>query len=34
MLDLSYAAARQLAMLQTGTARVQVEWLTAAPPRA
>ena len=34
ILDLSYAAARQLAMLQTGTARVQVEWLTAAPPRA
>ena len=34
ILDLSYAAARQLAMLQTGTARVQVEWLAAAPPRA
>ena len=34
ILDLSYAAARQLAMLQAGTARVQVEWLTAAPPRA
>ena len=34
ILDLSYAAARQLAMLQTGTAWVQVEWLTAAQPRA
>ena len=34
ILDLSYEAARQLAMLQTGTARVQVEWLAAAPPRA
>ena len=34
ILDLSYEAARQLAMLQTGTTRVQVEWLTAAPPRA
>ena len=33
ILDLSYAAARQLAMLQTGTARVQVEWLAAVPPR-
>ena len=34
ILDLSYEAARQLAMLQTGATRVQVEWLTAAPPRA
>ena len=34
ILDLSYAAARQLAMLQTGTTRVQVEWLVAVSPRA
>jgi rare lipoprotein A len=34
ILDLSYAAARQLDMLQTGTTRVQVEWLAAAAPRA
>jgi rare lipoprotein A len=34
ILDLSYAAARQLDMLHTGTTRVQVEWLTTAPPRA
>ena len=33
ILDLSYEAARQLAMLQTGATRVQVEWLATAPPR-
>jgi rare lipoprotein A len=33
ILDLSYEAARQLDMLQTGTTRVQVEWLPAALPR-
>jgi rare lipoprotein A len=34
ILDLSYEAARRLAMVRTGAARVQVEFLAAAPPFA
>lgn len=34
ILDLSYEAARRLAMVRTGAARVQVEFLAASPPFA
>ncbi len=34
ILDLSYEAARRLAMVRTGAARVQIKFLVAAPPFA
>jgi rare lipoprotein A len=34
ILDLSYEAARRLAMVRTGTARVKVEFRATAPPLA
>jgi rare lipoprotein A len=34
ILDLSYEAARRLAMVRTGAARVKIEFLTASPPLA